>query len=90
MNSTCLPADCAQLGALIEALGEDAPDRLVTHTILTHVATCPTCCPAEAHLTALLADYHFTAPPALPASTATRLMDRICAQWRTTPQGDFR
>lgn len=87
MSSTAAPA-CDRLIALIDALGEDAPLPIVTHTILDHLATCPACCRDEAVLTRLLADYHFAAAPPLPAGSAQRLMDRVCGQFRACAQGE--
>jgi hypothetical protein len=88
MSSTPLPVACDRLAGLIDGFGEDAPDRIVTHTILDHLATCPTCCRAEAVLTRLLADYRFTAESSLPAGSLQRLVERICGPARECEQGD--
>ena len=88
MSSVPWPAACDRFVALIDALGEDMPDRIVTHTVQDHLATCPTCCRAEAVLTWLLAGYRRTAVPALPPGSTQRLVDRVCGQWGTCTQGE--
>ncbi len=82
MSKPITPAACVVLDTLIDRLGEDAPDAVVTHTILDHVACCPTCCQAEAVLTRLLADYRF-AGTAMPARLERRLLDHVCSQFGT-------